>query len=371
MYGVVQVMIILSARGWLNWGRITRQVVSSTGRKRGALQRWLGSLGVAHTLLPTPRIAPLPRLVLSPSNDTAALLVPRPLHTPSVGPTNMEFPYGMPWKSSIDPHYTYDEGLFFMPFWEWQIGFMTDHLSNLRLIPTVDQTKQRNDLTYVENSNKKKRMITLCFESDEYRLIRMTYLDAGLATQVFTSLFYPKANIPVLGIDFLQFNNQTRHLTVVDMQPIHPTENDHDIQYVSILEPIRNRYPSLQNRMSKKFYDENQFFSSQMLLGRGEAGPAYIWEELFPAYQSYVETHLSLVKNTLQESVKTEYSEVLRRHKAYDDYSSVRDPAHGLLKALFGKDYADSFVYDVLFPLSDEPGRKASLRDKNKGNSSS
>ena len=322
---------------------------------------------------------------------------------------DVERQYGMPWTSSIDGvdyinPYDKDDGLFYMPFWEWQREFMQKNLTNLRWIPTVgNQQEVPVDLTYVENVKKKKRMITLCFESDEYRLIRMTYLDGGLATQVFTSLWYPRTNLPVLGIDLLQFQNQTRHLTVVDMQPIHPQEEDHDLPYVHLLEPIRNQYPRLQHRMSKSFYDENQFFSSQMLLGRGTeddddgggggGGPDYVWEELFPAYQSYVQTHLSLVQQTLHQqqvardqeggsvdqqpqedpdrthtqldyydslsssSSSTSENQVLSRHKAYDDYSSVRDPAHGLLKALFGGEYADAFVYEVLFPLSSDASR--------------
>ena len=320
----------------------------------------------------------------------------------------------MPWKSSIDGldyvnPYDSDGGLFYMPFWEWQREFMQNNLTNLRWIPTVgsqltQEEKVPVDLTYVENIKKKKRMITLCFESDEYRLIRMTYLDGGLATQVFTSLWYPRTNLPVLGIDLLQFQNQTRHLTVVDMQPIHPHEDDHDLPYLHHLEPVRNQYPRLQHRMSKSFYDESQFFSSQMLLGRGDeqeeegngrgGGPDYVWEDLFPAYQSYVHTHLSLVQQTLLQqknqqqvqdevgvdplshkdgrtdtadnaddtlssltAIEQQQQQVLHRHKAYDDYSSVRDPAHGLLKALFGGEYADAFVYEVLFPLSSDESR--------------
>lgn len=260
--------------------------------------------------------------------------------------------HGMPWQSSIDPSYNHEQRLFFMPFWEWQVDFMRNNLKNLRLIPTIDRPRQR-DLTYAENSKKKKRMITLCFESDEYRLIRLTYLDAGLATQVFTSLWYPRTNTPVLGIDFLQFNNATKHLTVVDMQPIHSCEEHHDFTYSHVLQSIRDLYPSLQHRMSSRFYDENQFFSQQMLLGRGEDGPDYVWKDLFPAYKDYVKTHLELVQKSLHRYKDKKFDQVLTHHKAYDNYSSVRDPAHGLLKAIFGKDYADAFVYDVLFPLSD------------------
>jgi 15,16-dihydrobiliverdin:ferredoxin oxidoreductase len=259
----------------------------------------------------------------------------------------------MPWQSSIDPACEH-KSLFYMPFWKWQLSFMKEQLTNLRVIPTVDRTFKK-DLAYVENTKRKKRMITLCFSSDEYRLIRMTLLDAGQQTQVFTSLWYPRSNLPILGVDFLQFCNQTRHLTVVDFQPIHKKEEEHDVLYENLLEPIRQAYPSLQHKMTDRFYDENQFFSSQMLLGR-DATPGYVWSELMPAWQAYVRTHVDMVKNN--HSPKMQASKVLEHHTAYDDYSAERDPAHGLLASTFGNDYADSFVYDVLFPLSKDMGRQ-------------
>jgi 15,16-dihydrobiliverdin:ferredoxin oxidoreductase len=266
--------------------------------------------------------------------------------------------WDMPWKTSIDNDYDRKE-LFYMPFWEWQLQYMADNLTNLRVVPTVDASGL-DDLTYVENPRKKKRMITLCFSSDEYRLIRLTLLDAGSATQVFTSLWYPRANLPVLGIDFLQFNNGKRHLTVVDFQPIQSSEGQHDANYEHLMQPIRDKYPSLQHDMTDRFYDETQFFSNQMLLGKGDDSE-YVWNELVPAYQDYVQTHVDLVKNTKR---KMPLQEVLKQHKAYDDYSSERDPAHGLLAASFGLEYADKFVYDVLFPLSTNSARKGSSQKK-------
>jgi hypothetical protein len=246
---LVQAMFVRSGHGWLlSWKNTVRQESIP-----GKVVRRLETL--TETLMAAVAMSPL---VSSSPQDAIRYSSGQPISSLA---EDVEGLYGMPWKSSIDLQYTHDS-LFYMPFWEWQIGFLQENLTNLRLIPTVDRTKRQNDLTYVENSKKNKRMITLCFESDEYRLIRMTYLDAGVAVQVFTSLFYPRVNIPVLGIDFLQFNNQTRHLTVVDMQPIHPSEDGHDTKYTHLLEPIRNRYPSLQNRMSKAFYDENQFITN-------------------------------------------------------------------------------------------------------------
>ena len=135
--------------------------------------------------------------------------------------------------------------------------------------------------------------------------------------------------------------------------------------YENLMRPIRSRYPSLQYTMSDKFYDESQFFSSEMLLGRDNTTD-YIWKDLMPAYKEYTKLHVNLTKEYQlpppdddDDGDNSYYKMMMEKirigQKAYDDYSSVRDPAHGLLAALFGKSYADEFVYDVLFPLSDGP----------------
>lgn len=274
--------------------------------------------------------------------------------------------HGMPWRSSIDGSYSHEQ-LFYMPFWEWQVEFMKSTLTNFRGLPV--RSRSGRDMSYVESgtsvptrsSGKPMRMHTCCFASDEYKQIRLTTLDAGPRTQVFTSLWYPNPeyDLPVLGIDLLQFNEK-KHLCVVDFQPLHTSENDHTVDRRHVeprqetLASIRSQYPSLQGSMTKRFYDETQFFSSQMLLARdppdGSDPTRMVNDELFPAYQRYVETHVEMVQSATPDpsTVPT----VLDRHAAYDEYSAARDPAHALLARAFGQDWADEYVYDVLFPLS-------------------
>jgi len=303
--------------------------------------------------------------------------------------------HGMPWKTSIDPTYQNihpcddddkkkhsKDGLFYMPFWEWQLDFMKQHLTNLHVLPVVN--RQGRDLSYVENTTRRMRLHTLQCASDEYKCIRMTVLDAGPKTQVFTSLWYPNpvyANAPLLGTDLLQFQ-QSKHLCIVDLQPIHSTttnktttidnESANAVPYEHLLKPIRDQYPSLHGKMTQRFYDENMFFSKQMLLGRcdtnkkdalpqnsddasldngGAVGNVdWIYRDLFPAYQAYVQTHVQLLQ-----SMTPQYDSIpstLQRHAVYDQYSAKRDPAHGLLAAGFGKEFADDYMHDVLFPLS-------------------
>jgi len=257
--------------------------------------------------------------------------------------------HGMPWKSSIDPKVT-DEELLYMPFWEWQMSFMKENLSNLRVVTCSNGD---TDFSYNENILKKARVVNLCLASDEYRKIRLTYYDAGDNTQVFNAVWYPdpKYNLPVLGIDVLAFNRK-KYLAIVDFQPIHESEAEHASEYESIMKPIKDKYDNLKGRMSSKFYDETKFFSQQMLFARFE-DEKIIHDELFPAFKEYVAAHTQLVKGTAPDAANVDF--VMSRQRAYDSYSAERDPATGLFCAMFGNEWATDFVHDFLFSMSEKP----------------
>ena len=266
---------------------------------------------------------------------------------PAMSLSEAEAVHGMPWTSSIDPKVT-DEELLYMPFWEWQISFMKENLTNLRV---ESCTSKGTDFSFNENTKKKARIVNICASSDEYRKIRLTYYDAGDNTQVFNSVWYPdpKYNLPVLGVDLLAFNRK-KYLAIVDFQPIHDDEKDHALSYEHRLQPIKDQYDALKGRMSSKFYDETQFFSQQMLFARFEDEPV-IQKELFPAFQEYVQTHLDLIRETTPEQSKVD--KILGRQKEYDTYSAERDPAMGLFTAMFGQEWAMDFVHDFLFSMSE------------------
>jgi hypothetical protein len=95
-----------------------------------------------------------------------------------------------------------------------------------------------------------------------------------------------------------------------------------------------------------------------MLFGRHDAtsdgSPTQmVFDDLFPAFQNYLKTHVNLIQSTAR--VEDRVPAILERHAAYDSYSAVRDPPHGLLSRSFGQEWADDYVYDVLFPASQKP----------------
>jgi len=267
----------------------------------------------------------------------------------SVDLDTAEAEHGMPWKSSIDPKVE-DSELLYMPFWEWQMDFMKDNLSNLRVVSCSDG---KTDFSYKANTDKKARIVNLCASSSEYRKIRMTYYDAGDNTQVFNSVWYPdpKYNLPVLGIDLLAFNRK-KYLAIVDFQPLYDDEEEHATTFEHILKPIKEKYDSLKGRMSSKFYDETQFFSQEMLFARFD-DESIVHDDLAPAFKEYVKAHVEMVKDTIPEPLES--GKVLDRQMAYDTYSAERDPATGLFAAMFGGEWAGDFVHNFLFSMSKRP----------------
>lgn len=265
--------------------------------------------------------------------------------TPTLSVSEMEVTNGMPWTDTIGQS-DHPDPLLYMPFWEWQIDHMKSSLTNLR----TDESSLA-DFGYMDNIDKKARIVNQCYTSDEYRKIRMTYYDAGDNTQVFNSVWYPdpKYNLPVLGIDLLAFNRK-KYLAIVDFQPLYDDETDHALTYEHRLKPIKDHYESLKGRMSSKFYDETQFFSEQMLFARFE-NEEVVADDLFPAFQRYVKLHNRLVREV--DADEDGMEAVLDRQRAYDTYSAERDPATGLFAAMFGKEWADDFVFDFLFSLSE------------------
>jgi 15,16-dihydrobiliverdin:ferredoxin oxidoreductase len=263
--------------------------------------------------------------------------------------------FGTPWKESI----VINASCPYMPFWEWQLNLMQTSLVQFEL---VDEA-----CSYLESPSGQHRIITLTARSKEYRHIRMTYLDGGDKVQIFTSVCYPNGNHPLFGMDLLQFANGKRNLAICDFQPIHANEADHDRTFHDLLKPIRDSFPHLQDEMTDRFFDPTRYFSAQTLLGRFQQDnsndptpPAQhtIWNELFPAYQAYLRTHIQMVQQTKSSSTsgtKLTTEQVLQCHCDYDTYVAECDPAFPMFSSIFGPEVAESYVYDILFPLAKRP----------------
>jgi 15,16-dihydrobiliverdin:ferredoxin oxidoreductase len=192
----------------------------------------------------------------------------------------------------------------------------------------------------------------LCFRGGNFRKIRVTYFDAGDGVQVFNTLWYPKYeyDIPLLGIDLISLGT-SRVLTVIDTQPLYPTE-EYNQKYIAGFKGIRDKYPDLQGVLSGKIYDDTSFFSKQMLFGRF-TDESKVRPVVYPAFEEYLNAYLNLAEGATPNHDARAIDAVKARQTEYDKYSALKDPAVGLFDAYFGKEWSHSFVHDFLFDLSD------------------
>lgn len=153
----------------------------------------------------------------------------------------------------------------------------------------------------------------------------------------------------MLGIDLISLG-KSRVLTVIDMQPLHPTE-EYSKKYINHLSSIRSKYEDLQGVLSGKIYDDTSFFSKNMLFGRF-TDESKVDTVVGPAFEEYLAEYLKLMANAKPNNNKDAKEVVINRQKEYDIYSAIKDPAVGLFDAYFGKEWSDSYVHDFLFSLS-------------------
>lgn len=229
----------------------------------------------------------------------------------------------------------------YKPIWDWQTQYYQEHLTNFKEIPLPEE------LAVVQSAEKAVRVRTKWYSSDEYRLVRMTYMDGGDMSQIFTTVCYPRANLPILGHGLLQVGD--RRITISDFQPL---EESHLAYADTYLKPIKEQFPSLNQEMSERFFQSGEFWSDSTLLGRFPKSSDEIWTDLWPAYKGCVETHFQLCQSS---SLPGGMPNLLEKHAQYDAHVASRDPAIKMLTGIFGAEKASKVVYEALFPLAEPP----------------
>ena len=186
-----------------------------------------------------------------------------------------------------------------------------------------------------------------CYQSEQLRKIRYSYIDAGETAQVFNSVIYPAHHydIPLLGVDFLSFGKK-KILVVMDFQPLF-RDRAYLERYIEPMRDIRDKYNELAQDLEMKFYDANQYFSKYLLFAKLDSET--VVNSLFPAFQEYLELYWQMLNNAKPLTNPQDIQRIVEAQKHYDCYSAERDPAHGLFSSYFGAEWSERFLYEFLF----------------------
>lgn len=162
--------------------------------------------------------------------------------------------------------------------------------------------------------------------------IRLTEVSIKNKFTAESLVIYPKVNlnVPIFGTEYIQVPNK-RYYGAIDFHPI----NDKN-EYLKYLE----MFPDTK-MCSSKFYDLKKFFSKKFWSKRQNKnfyGEYLIWFKCYLyQYQKYLcDSHS---QNESFESI----------HVQYNYHMSQKDPALGILKSYFGKDFANKYIHEFLF----------------------
>ncbi|KAJ1447352.1 ferredoxin-dependent bilin reductase-domain-containing protein [Pelagophyceae sp. CCMP2097] len=316
-------------------------------KRKPATMRWRSSALLRLALL-LPACAPF--CAPNAGRRARARSVGTEAQVSTEAPADVEEPRMWPgWTKSVAPNST----LLYMSFLEHQLGVL--EAMGAKPVELEDRlqyaTKTKNDAVGARVASKVFKVEGL------FRRVRMTYFDGGPSLQVFNSLWYPdfdRVDAPLLGIDLLAFGDK-KLLCVVDAQPLRGRDEKtdgsaHATAALAAVRAVEGR-DELRGSVSSRWYDDNCYFSKEMLYSRfEESGRQGIQAALQPAFEDYLAAYIDVVRNAPVDAGHADSAREAQR--VYDDFNAERDPAHGLFTSYFGEQWANDFVRDFLFKLS-------------------
>lgn len=194
-------------------------------------------------------------------------------------------------------------------------------------------------------------MTNVAFETRHLRKVRLTYMSAGEAVQILTTMAFPRVNtdLPIFGADVLGFRGKP-HLIVIDHQPLYKDDPDYSARYIAPMADLHARFAHLPARDRSLPAWTEAFFSPYTHYSRPEVEHLPAVRE---AYRAYWDQYLDVVAR-VQPLDDTQQGRIQARQAAYCRNHIENEQAEGMLHRLFGEDYTARFIYEFLFDVHDE-----------------
>ncbi len=160
--------------------------------------------------------------------------------------------------------------------------------------------------------------------------IRLCELKIENKFEAQTLVIYPDSNYdyPIFGTEYVNISNK-KYLAAIDF---HPVSSNKD--YLTSLK----EFPNLELN-SSRFYNLSEFFSNKMWIKKDKKD---FYDEYVIWVRKYLQKYLNINKLPIP---------VLESQKKYNYHMASNDPAFGILKSYFGKEFSTRYINDFLFSL--------------------
>ena len=204
------------------------------------------------------------------------------------------------------------------------------------------------------SSNPKKVFLeTWGLNTEKIRQARCACLQAGEITSVMNLVITPFNNydLPFFGADFVTLPNG--HLIALDLQPALKDDINHTQNVWDKLKPIHSKWQSKLPSGGDIPSEARRYFSPAFLWSKiplGEEGDKLISQIIKPAFDSYLDCFLDLVRDAKMISNERSFK-MLNGQKEYMRYRAEKDPARAMLRGFFGELWTESYINNILFDL--------------------
>tara|TARA_B100000073_G_scaffold340822_1_gene341187 strand:- start:506 stop:1285 length:780 start_codon:yes stop_codon:yes gene_type:complete len=242
----------------------------------------------------------------------------------------------------------YDENWLWSGFLKYLIIQLKEYKCFEHSLPSEFQTKE--SIYGSKKNSKKVNLYTWASKNKRISLARAVCIDSPTYS-VLNFLIIPnsKFNMPFFGVDFVSLPNA--HLLVLDFQPSISLEKQFSQKLLNQIIRLRNnchRFLPRAETMSQKF---ERFFSPGLIwsrLPKTNQSNSLITCQLYNSFQQYLDLYLSNLFqiSEIEESLR---DEIISGQKHYLMYRRENDPARPMLRSLFGNDFTESLIDNVLF----------------------
>ena len=177
----------------------------------------------------------------------------------------------------------------------------------------------------------------LCINSPDYDILNF--------------LIIPESNynMPFLGLDFVSLPGY--HLLVLDFQPSIEFQRQFKKEWLDKLLQIKSNFYHqfpFNQEMSQEF---SKFFSPALIwtkLPKQTESDDLISNQLFDVFKEYFNLYFDVLYKTkkVDEDLK---SEIVKGQSFYLKFRKDKDPARPMLNTLFGSDFTETLLSDILF----------------------
>ena len=202
------------------------------------------------------------------------------------------------------------------------------------------KNSQKNVNLFTWGANHRKRIKlarAVCISSPNYSVLNFL---------IIPNTIY---NIPFFGVDFVSLPNS--HLIVLDFQPSLKIENQFSYELIDKLIKLKNICHASLPVAEKMSADVARFFSPGLIwskLPKLDSSDFLISNQLYISFTEYLELYLKVLFRSKEVNLELQ-KELINGQENYLNYRRDKDPARPMLSSLFGQEFTESLIREVLF----------------------